>query len=350
MEKSPDWTIRDALPADLPAIVECAVAAFTTFEVFGPSWWSDAGVLPALLAALPPAPGLAARGAARGGVAGTGSGYSRVAVDPADGSLLGHAQWNLGRMRLAGRQVEAAWLAPLSVHPRAQKRGLGGALMRDGIGLLRSGGIELLAILGHDAYYPRFGLLTGCMGRQGLGIPLPAPLTEDPAGWLLRPLACGDEVVLRELWTGLCGGSDGAVDPGPGLLPWVSKTKGVVSCVLEREGRLRGHARFDARHGVGADAGLLRFLAADREAAAILLGRVVGWTGWTGERLFLPLPSASPAARELLGADCLPVHEWWTAGMAMALQEGGTTGELLRRIVAREEPPLFLEWSTLFDF
>jgi putative acetyltransferase len=328
--------IRGAGPADLPAIVEVALAAFTTFTVFGPPWYDDAGILPATLCA-----------------SGGGSGLSRVAVDRTSGSIVGHAQWNRGRMMLAGRWREAAWLAPLSVHAAWQGRGVGSALMRDGIALLRQNGCEILAILGHEKFYPRFGLLTGCHGRHGLTVPLPGGSAEVPDGWKLRPFAVGDEVVCRDLWLRLAGGTDGAIDPGPGLIPWMSNTKGIVSCVLERDGTVAGHARFDLRPGGTPESGILRFLADGPEAAAVLAARIVGWAGWMGERLWLPLPAEAAAVRAISGPDVRPELQCWDAGMAMALQEpdqDGEIGGLFRRIQAGEAPPLYLEWSPQFDF
>jgi predicted N-acetyltransferase YhbS len=333
---NPGIEIRNASPVDLPAIVEVALAAFTTFTVFGPPWYDDAGILPATLCA-----------------AGGGSGLSRVALDRATGSIVGHAQWNRGRMWLAGRWRAAAWLAPLSVHAAWQSRGVGSALMRDGIVRLREDGSEILIILGHEKYYPRFGLLTGCHGRHGLSIPLPKGSAEVPDGWRLRPFAVGDEAACRELWLRLVGGTDGAIDPGPGLIPWMSNTKGIVSCMLERDGVVAGHARFDLRHGSAPEAGVLRFLADGPEAAAVLAARIVGWTGWCGERLWLPLPAGSAAVRAIVGSDARSELQRWDAGMAMALQEPdqvGQIGGLFRRIQAGEASPLYLEWSPQFDF
>jgi putative acetyltransferase len=65
--------------------------------------------------------------------------FSPVAVDPA-----------------AGR-AGALGLAPLAVLPGRQRRGVGSALVRAGLDELRRRGAAAVVVLGHAAYYPRFG-------------------------------------------------------------------------------------------------------------------------------------------------------------------------------------------------
>jgi putative acetyltransferase len=48
-------------------------------------------------------------------------------------------------------------LAPMAVLPTHQSRGIGSALVRRGLEILRGQGCPFVIVLGHPAYYPRFG-------------------------------------------------------------------------------------------------------------------------------------------------------------------------------------------------
>ncbi len=48
-------------------------------------------------------------------------------------------------------------LAPMAVHPERQNRGVGKELVRAGIARLESESCPFIIVLGHPAYYPRFG-------------------------------------------------------------------------------------------------------------------------------------------------------------------------------------------------
>jgi putative acetyltransferase len=55
------------------------------------------------------------------------------------------------------RPERAVGVAPLAVVPRLQFRGIGGALVREGLRLLTLRGEQLAFVLGDPAYYSRFG-------------------------------------------------------------------------------------------------------------------------------------------------------------------------------------------------
>src|SRR3982751_1386248 len=70
-----------------------------------------------------------------------------------DDEIVGHII--LTRALLDDREVLA--LGPLAVAPSWQNLGIGTALVRDALARARALGAELVVVLGHPAYYPRFG-------------------------------------------------------------------------------------------------------------------------------------------------------------------------------------------------
>jgi putative acetyltransferase len=71
--------------------------------------------------------------------------------------ITGHALFSRMAVVADGVPWRAAALAPVAVHPGAQRGGTGGALIQTGLDQLRAMGIAASFVLGHPAYYPRFG-------------------------------------------------------------------------------------------------------------------------------------------------------------------------------------------------
>ena len=94
---------------------------------------------------------------------------SLVAED--DSGVVGHILFSHLPIRTTARDVAAVALAPMSVLPRWQRRGVGSALVRAGLDLCREAGREAVVVLGHPAYYPRFGF------SARLAEPLQAPFS-----------------------------------------------------------------------------------------------------------------------------------------------------------------------------
>ena len=76
-------------------------------------------------------------------------------------------------------------LAPLAVHPDFQNRGIGGELIHTGLQLLKQQGVQLVFVLGHPGYYPRFGFEPA--GRLGLNAPYEIP-GEHADAWMVQIL------------------------------------------------------------------------------------------------------------------------------------------------------------------
>lgn len=72
-----------------------------------------------------------------------------------------------------GRSTPVVCLAPMAVLPKCQRQGVGSALVRDGLRVCTECGHHIITVLGHPAYYPRFGFLPA--SRFGIRSPFPAP-------------------------------------------------------------------------------------------------------------------------------------------------------------------------------
>jgi putative acetyltransferase len=85
----------------------------------------------------------------------------------ADGTVIGHVLATRGHV---GSRPALA-LAPLSVHPEEQGRGVGSALMHAVLGAADALGEPLVALLGDPDYYRRFGFRP--CGEYGVQPPVP---------------------------------------------------------------------------------------------------------------------------------------------------------------------------------
>lgn len=77
-------------------------------------------------------------------------------------------------------------LAPLAIKPEHQKQGIGGMLINEGFKKLKRIGAEMVFVLGHESYYPKYGFKQDA-GSMGLTAPYLIP--EEHAGaWMVYPL------------------------------------------------------------------------------------------------------------------------------------------------------------------
>lgn len=74
-------------------------------------------------------------------------------VAEADGEIVGHVVCTRARLG----ESAALGLGPLGVHARAQRRGVGQALMHAVLGAADALDEPVVVLLGHPGYYPRFG-------------------------------------------------------------------------------------------------------------------------------------------------------------------------------------------------
>lgn len=86
-----------------------------------------------------------------------------------NGDLIGYALFSVMSVQADGQPIKAAALAPVSVLPDAQTKGVGSTLIETGLRQLSADCFQISFVLGHADYYPRFGY------RADLAAPYASP-------------------------------------------------------------------------------------------------------------------------------------------------------------------------------
>lgn len=111
---------------------------------------------------------------------------SLVAVE--NDRLIGHILYTKAVIGGTDKSVSVQLLAPLGILPEAQNKGVGSRLVNEGLDLLKKTGTDMVFVLGHPGYYPRFGFVTA--GRLGFEAPYPIP-GKDADAWMVQELKNG---------------------------------------------------------------------------------------------------------------------------------------------------------------
>ena len=97
------------------------------------------------------------------------------------GQIAGHIMFSPATLdNTPGVQLMA--LAPMAVRNVLQHQGIGSALVRAGLELCKKRGVAAVVVLGHPAYYPRFGF------SPASGFNLSCPWQVPDNAFMLRPL------------------------------------------------------------------------------------------------------------------------------------------------------------------
>jgi len=122
---------------------------------------------------------------------------------------VGHILFTTARLSGIQDTASIAILAPLAIVPEAQKQGIGGKLIELGLELLSKSGVDLVFVLGHPEYYPRYGFKPA--GHLGFEAPYPIP-DKHAGAWMVQALRsgvigtvsgkviCADELNKPEHW------------------------------------------------------------------------------------------------------------------------------------------------------
>ncbi len=90
-----------------------------------------------------------------------------------EGRIVGHILFYPIEIKGEGQVSPSLALAPMAVLPDYQKKGIGGQLVREGLKRARDLGFRSVIVLGHAAYYPRFGFEPA--GRWNIRPPFEVP-------------------------------------------------------------------------------------------------------------------------------------------------------------------------------
>lgn len=125
--------IRDETPSDADAITSVTVEAFTTLEV---SDQTEHFVVLALRSA---------------------NALTISMVAEVDGRLVGYIAFS--PVTISDGTTDWYGLGPVSVLPAWQRKGIGKALIWEGLNRLKAIGAKGCCLIGHPEYYPQFGFL-----------------------------------------------------------------------------------------------------------------------------------------------------------------------------------------------
>jgi putative acetyltransferase len=90
-----------------------------------------------------------------------------------DEKIVGHIFFSPVTIEENNSSFTAMGLAPMAVLPSHQNRGIGSLLVREGLKECQRIGHDVVIVLGHADYYPRFGFTTA--KEKGLSCEYPAP-------------------------------------------------------------------------------------------------------------------------------------------------------------------------------
>jgi putative acetyltransferase len=96
-----------------------------------------------------------------------------VAVDGR--TIVGHILFTSVTLRSGPAPHTVMALAPMSVLPARQRGGVGSALMRAGLQACRAAGHHVVVVVGHPAFYSRFGFVHG----RSLGLASHPPFPDE---------------------------------------------------------------------------------------------------------------------------------------------------------------------------
>ena len=90
-----------------------------------------------------------------------------------DNEIIGHIAFSPVKVEAERSSFEAIALAPMAVLPVHQRKGVGSQMVRAGLEECRRLGHEMVVLVGHPNYYPRFGFVPA--GPRGIDCEFEVP-------------------------------------------------------------------------------------------------------------------------------------------------------------------------------
>ena len=110
--------------------------------------------------------------------------------------IVGHILFSPATIELKDHCSKGLGLAPVSVLPEFQRRGIGAKLIEAGLEIAAARDCEFVIVLGHPEYYPKFGFASASASNVGCefeGIPDEAFMIR----WFKQPASVDDRVVAK---------------------------------------------------------------------------------------------------------------------------------------------------------
>jgi len=80
-------------------------------------------------------------------------------VAEVEGQIVGHILFSPVTVEPGNSHFDAITLAPIAILPEHQRKGIGSQLVKAGLEECRILGHDLVFVVGHPEYYPRFGFI-----------------------------------------------------------------------------------------------------------------------------------------------------------------------------------------------
>lgn len=121
---------------------------------------------------------------------------------------VGHILFTRGHI-VDAPAIAVSLLAPLAVVPKFQRQRIGGALINQGLTLQKGSGVDLVFVLGHPTYYPKYGFTPAAKLGFEPTYPIPPEVADAWMAKALHPniignvrgkVICCDAMNKPELW------------------------------------------------------------------------------------------------------------------------------------------------------